>query len=320
MPVVPQIQSILDAVAGAPPQPEGLSLEERRAIAHKGLESTILAFGEPAPEDVTRRDVQITVKIPDHGKIPARVYTPAGPAPRGGRPAHVYFHGGAWWLGTLDQFDAECANLAKLSECVVISVDYRLAPEFAYPVPFEDGVAAWDWVQERAFGLGVNPDKVSIGGSSAGGNIAAAVTLALRDRRIPMPVCQVLEIPALDLTLSQPSVKENGTGYLLTEKAMRDGVTHYIGEHGDATDPYASPLHAETLLGLPPALVVTCEFDPLRDEGEAYAKRLAEAGVATEVRRWDGLTHGAGSYTALLEEARAYRQAIVDYLRAAHKL
>lgn len=320
MPVVPQIQSILDAIAGAPPQPEGLPLEERRAIAHKGLESAILAFGEPAPDDVARRDVNITVKIPDHGTIPARVYTPPTPAPRGGRAAHVYFHGGAWWLGTLDHFDAECANLAKLTDCVVVSVDYRLAPEFAYPVPFEDGVAAWVWVQERAFGLGVNPDKVSIGGDSAGGNIAACVTLALRDRRIPMPVCQVLEVPATDLTLSQPSVKENGTGYLLTEKAIREGVEMYIGKRGDAQDPYASPLHAETLLGLPPTLVMTCEFDPLRDEGEAYGKRLQEAGVPTEVRRWDGLTHGAGMYTALLAEAREYRQVIVDYLRAAHKI
>ncbi|MGR7002413.1 alpha/beta hydrolase [Yinghuangia aomiensis] len=190
-----------------------------------------------------------------------------------------------------------------MTDCVVISVDYRLAPEFAYPVPLEDAVAAWVWVQERAFSLGVNPDKVSIGGDSAGGNLAAAATLALRDRRIPMPVAQVLEVPALDLTLGQPSVKENGTGYLLTEEAHAAGRRALHRQARRRDGPVRVPAACRVAARAPQALVMTCEYDPLRDEGEAYAKRLAEAGVPVEVKRWDGPTHGAGMYTALLEDA-----------------
>jgi acetyl esterase/lipase len=316
MPVAPQIQPILDAVATAPPLPADLPLAERRAASNKGLEESILTFVEPAPEDVTTRDVTITVKEPEPGKITARVYTPAGPAPRGGRPGYVYLHAGAWWLGSVAQFDSHCAHIAAESGAVVVSVEYRLAPEFKFPWPLEDAYAAWLWVQERAFQLGVNADKVAIGGSSSGGNLAAACSVMLRDRRQPTPLCQVLDIPVLDLTLSQPSVEENGEGYLLTRAGLEYAVEQYLtSPRSEKRDPLASPLFTEDLAGLPTTLVMTCEFDPLRDEGEAYAKKLEAAGVPVEAKRWDGFVHGAGEFTALLPEARAYRSTMAEFLK-----
>ncbi|GCD99919.1 alpha/beta hydrolase [Embleya hyalina] len=315
MPVAPQIQPILDAVAAAPPLPADLPLAERRAASNKGLETTILASVEPAPKDVTTREVSITVKEPEPGRITARVYTPAGPAPKGGRPGYVYLHDGAWWLGSVDASDSHCAHIAAESGAVVVSVEYRLAPEFKFPWPLEDAYAAWIWVQERAFQLGVNADKVAIGGTGAGGNLAAACALMLRDRRQPTPVAQVLDCPILDLTLARPSVAENGEGHLLTRAGLEFAVAQYLSSpRSEATDPLASPLHAEDLAGLPTALVLTAEYDPLRDEGEAYAKRLEEAGVAVEGKRWDGFVHGASELTALLPEAREYRSTMARFL------
>ncbi|MYS80405.1 alpha/beta hydrolase [Embleya scabrispora] len=316
MPVAPQIQPILDAVAAAPPLLADLPLAERRAASNKALESSILAFAEPAPEGVTTRDVNITVKEPEPGRITARVYTPAGPAPRGGRPGYVYLHDGAWWLGAVDRFDGHCAHIAAESGAVVISVEYRLAPEFKFPWPLEDAYAAWIWVQERAFQLGVNADKVAIGGAGAGGNLAAACSIMLRDRRQPTPLAQVLDGPILDLTLSQASVAENGEGYLLTREALEEAVRLYLtSPRSERTDPLASPLHAEDLAGLPAALVLTGEYDPLRDEGEAYAKQLEAAGVPVEAKRWDGFVHGAGELTALLPQAREYRSTMAQFLK-----
>ncbi|WP_406298774.1 alpha/beta hydrolase [Embleya sp. NBC_00888] len=315
MPVAPQIQPILDAVAAAPPLPADLPLAERRAASNKALESSILAFVEPAPEGVTTRDVNITVKEPEPGKITARVYTPAGAAPRGGRPGYVYLHDGTWWHGSVDRSDAHCAHIAAESGAVVISVEYRLAPEFKFPWPLEDVYAAWIWVQERAFQLGVNPDKVAIGGAGAGGNLAAACAIMLRDRRQPTPLAQVLDAPILDLTLSGASVQENGEGRLLTREALEEAIRLYLtSPRSERTDPLASPLLAEDLAGLPTALVLTGEYDPLRDEGEAYAKQLEAAGVAVEAKRWDGFVHGAGELTALLPEAREYRSTIARFL------
>jgi len=316
MPVAPQIQPILDAVAAATPMPADLPLEERRAASNKGLDTSILAFAQPAPEDVKTRDVSITVKEPEPGKITARIYTPAGPKPKGGRPGYVYLHGGAFWLGSVAQFDSHCAHIAAETGAIVVSVEYRLAPEFKFPWPVEDAYAAFDWVQERAFTLGINPDKVALGGSSAGAALAVGAATLLLNRRQPTPKALVLDVPVLDLTLSQPSVEENGEGYLLTRAAMEQAIELYLtSPRSERSDPLASPLLAEDVSGLPTTLVMTCEFDPLRDEGEAYAKKLAEAGVSVESKRWDGFIHGAGEFTALLPEAREYRSTMADFLK-----
>jgi acetyl esterase len=231
---------------------------------------------------------------------------------------HLYFHGGGFWLGTLDQSDSSCRRLAAASDRVVVSVDYRLAPESKFPVQVEDCYAALCWAVENATVLGIDRDLVSVGGGSAGGALAAAVALMARDRGGPMLRFQLLEIPVTDLTMSQPSIAENAHAPVLTRTGIAQYVSYYLADPKDATHPYASPLLAPDLTGLPPALVTTAEFDPLRDEGEAYARRLEEAGVPVRVIRLEGHFHGSYTMSKLIpDEAEAYSQAIVAALRDA---
>ncbi|WTW91949.1 alpha/beta hydrolase [Streptomycetaceae bacterium NBC_01309] len=319
MPVLPPLLPLLQAMAGADALLSAdLPLAEKRELIHLGMAQGG-RFAEPMPDDVVCRDLEAPADHPQPGVIRVRTYTPPGDAPVAGRPAHLFLHGGAWWLGTVEHFDAGCGNLAALADCVVVSVDYRLAPEHPYPVPLEDGIAAWLWLHEHAVALGVDPTRMSIGGGSAGGNLAAAACLALRDRGCPMPVAQALTVPATDLSLDYPSVAEYGAGYGLDASLVRQAVAFYLGDHGDPADPYVSPMRAATLAGLPPALVMTCEYDPGRDAAEAYARRLAEAGIPTTLRRWDGFVHNAHIYTALLPEAREFRAVLVAFLREHHK-
>jgi acetyl esterase len=259
---------------------------------------------------------EIDHRVPvDGGEITVRVYTPEGAGPF---PGYVYFHGGGFWMGALGLFDSECRGIASDAGCVVASVDYRLAPEAKVPVPVEDCYTAFLWVVAHAADLKVDPGRIVVGGASAGGNLGAAVALLARDRSGPPIVLQVLEIPVTDLTMSQPSVKENGVGYLLTEEGIIDFTAKYLADPADAANPYASPLLADDLSGLPPALVTTMELDPLRDEGEAYARRLAEAGVPVEHTRWNGHFHGSTTMAAVVpDEAAAYHGVVVDALNRA---
>jgi acetyl esterase len=255
------------------------------------------------------------VMVPVHGgAIRVRLYEPARP---GTLPLHVFLHGGGWCVGDLDQRDPRCRTIAAGAGCVVASVDYRLAPENAFPVPLEDCYAALQWLVHEADRLGIDGTRVSIGGESAGANLAAAVALLNRDRGGPQLVFQWLDVPATDLTLSQPSVDRLGTGYGLTRASMEAYTAAYLREV-DPTEPYASPLYYDDLSGLPPALVMTAEYDPLRDDGIAYARRLREAGVAVEHHDLDGLTHAAMAFTRILPAARRYEEAAVAALRAAY--
>ena len=314
MPVDPALVPILEAAAAAPARRDpSTPIAQLRAIADEMMQTMFIGLAEPGPEvaDITDHVVPV-----DGGEITVRVYTPAGDGPF---PGHVYFHGGGFWLGALDQFDNVCSELAAGAECVVVSVDYRLAPEHKFPTAPEDCYAALLWTFEHAAALGIDPGRVSIGGGSAGGNLTAVVALMARDRGGPSLVLQVLEIPVTDLTMSSPSIAENGEGYLLTKAAMEQYRDFYLADPGDAKDPYASPLLADDLSGLPPALVTTAEFDPLRDEGEAYAARLAEAGVPVTQRRFEGHVHGSGSMTSLVPSAREWRDATIDALRNAYR-
>jgi acetyl esterase len=314
MPVLPPLQAVLDAMNAAPAPPaEGLSTAELRARAHAAMDQGFLALSEPGPEVAAVEEHRVPV---EGGEITVRAYTPPGEGPF---PCHVYFHGGGFWLGTIDQFDAECRETCVGAGCVVVSVDYRLAPEHAFPTAAEDCYAATRWVADHAGDLGVDPSRLSVGGASAGGNMAAVVSLMARDRGGPPIVCQILEIPVTDLTMGQPSVRENGSGYMLTTSAMEQYVGFYVPDAAERTNPYASPLLADDLGGLPPALVMTAEFDPLRDEGEAYARRLEEAGVPTVHRRWDGQFHGSQRMGKLIpDENAAYRDLVNDTLRQAY--
>ena len=295
MPLDPQCQTLLDQMAAVGgPGLESLTPEEGRNSYRM-----LMALGGAGNESVAVTDR--TVPGPA-GDIPVRVYTPDAPAPR---PLIAWYHGGGHVIGDLDTYDAVCRDLAAESGAVVVSVDYRLAPEHRFPAAADDCYAATQWVAEHASELGADASRLAVAGESAGGNLAAVVSLLARERGGPAIAFQALIYPATDLTRSHPSVQENGEGYLLTAKGMEWFNDHYLGPDGDPKDPHASPLFAEDLSGLPPALVVTCEYDPLRDEGEAYAARLRDAGVPVELRRYDGQIHGFITLRMVVEEGGA---------------
>ncbi|MBO0849769.1 MAG: alpha/beta hydrolase [Pseudonocardia sp.] len=285
MPVHPEAEQLLAllAEAGAPPFEE-LTVPAARAATQGFLELQ----GEPgAVAAVTNRTVPGPL-----GEIPVRVYTPTRSSASGPTPVVVYFHGGGWVIGDLGVVDNPCRRLAAATGAVVVSVDYRLAPEHRYPAAFDDCFAATSWAAEHAGELGGDPSLLAVAGDSAGGNLAAAVALAARDRGGPALVAQLLIYPVTDFNFSTDSYRDNAEGYLLTKASMQWFWAHYLGAQELADDPYACPARAGDLAGLPPAYVATCEYDPLRDEGEAYAQRLAEAGVKVTAKRFDGMLHG----------------------------
>lgn len=306
MPLHPQVEALLDGMAqmgGAPI--ETLSPADARALI-RGLVML------DQPEEVTRVDDRM-VPSPD-GDIAVRVYTPAEAV--GVEPGVLlWFHGGGWVMGDLETADATCRALANRAGAVVVSVDYRLAPEHPAPAAIEDCLTALAWTVENAELLGVDASKVAVGGDSAGGNLAALVCQRVRDDFGPDIDFQLLVYPVTDLTLSHRSLEENAEGYFLTRAAMVWFVQNYLGDQ-DPKDPAVSPLHAGDLAGLPPALVITAEFDPLRDEGEAYAARLQEAGVPTEAIRYDGQIHGFLGLMAVLDDGASAVERAGSALRA----
>jgi len=291
VPLHPQVKSLLDglAQAGGPPMAE-LSPTDARTL-FKGL----TAFDQP--EEVARVDDRL---VPGPVDVPVRVYTPAT-AVGGDAPLLLWLHGGGWVIGDLDTADATARALANRSGAVVVSVDYRLAPEHPAPAALDDALVALTWAVENAELLGVDASRVAVGGDSAGGNLAAALCLRVRDEFGPDIDFQLLVYPVTDCTLSHPSMDENAEGYFLTKDTMVWFVGHYLGGI-DPKDPSVSPLHADSLEGLPPAFVITAEFDPLRDEGEAYAAALREAGVAVEAVRYDGQIHGFVGLASLIDD------------------
>lgn len=241
------------------------------------------------------------------GEIPARVYTPAG----GGNGAGVvYFHGGGWVVCDLDTHDVPCSAIAHRSGAVVVAVDYRLAPEHKFPAAVIDSYAALLCVAENAERLGIDPNQLSVCGDSAGGNLATVVAIKSRDEHGPPIAFQALVYPVTDLSsLETGSYQEFAEDHYLTKSLMEWFRDHYLAQPGDARNPQASPLLALDLRGLPPALVITAECDPLRDEGEAYAKRLRDAGVEVTQTRYAGMIHPFFSLAGVLPQAgEAYQQ------------
>jgi acetyl esterase len=218
-------------------------------------------------------------------------------------PVLVYFHGGGWTIGDLDTHDVVCRQLAVESGCAVVSVDYRLGPEHRFPAAVDDCVAAVRWVREQAAALKVDPAKVAVGGDSAGGNLAAVVSLALRDAGDPPLAFQLLIYPATDMRAGAPSHTTNGQGYMLTRDSIAYYRGHYIADPAQWTDWRASPLLAASHAGLPPALVLTAGFDPLRDEGLQYADALSTAGVPTQYVCFERQIHGFITMGRVLDEA-----------------
>jgi acetyl esterase len=308
MPLDPTAKALIDAAAaaGVPPLSTVSPEEARRLTKARRLAQS--------PQPVARVEDR-TIPGPAGG-IPVRVYTPEGTGPF---PVLVYFHGGGWVVCDLDTHDPVCRALTNGARCVVVSVDYRLAPEHKFPAAADDAYAATCWAAEHAAEIGGDPARVAVGGDSAGGNLAAVTALRARDLGAPHLLYQLLIYPVIDSDFETPSYRENAEGYFLTRDSMIWFWNHYLRTEADARDPYAAPLRAPDLTGLPPALIITAEFDPLRDEGEAYGRRLREAGVPVTLTRYDGMIHGFFNMGEFLPQGKEAVAKAAAALRAAFK-
>jgi acetyl esterase len=311
MPLDPQVKGMLDAMSQM-----GLDHFERiSTFSAQGLREALDAQRMPVPLTEVGKVEDRTIPGPDGNEVPVRIYWPVDAAPS--LPVVVFFHGGGWVIGGIESHDATVRSLVDQSGFVFVSVDYRLAPESRYPAAADDCYAATTWVAEHAAELGVDPARLAVAGDSAGGNLAAVVALMARDRGGPELAFQLLIYPCTDMEpASYGSYHENASGYFLTAESMHWFYGHYAGD-ADRSHPYLAPIKAEDLSNLPPALVITAEFDPLRDEGEAYAAALREAGVPAESVRYDGQIHGFFSMTTMIERAKDAQAAAASALRGA---
>ncbi|WP_458413479.1 alpha/beta hydrolase [Schinkia sp. CFF1] len=298
MTLQPEVKKLLDQIAQAKangaPAIEQMSVQENR--------DGLLAFYK----DVTGEPQQVAkvedIKIPvDNTEIELRLYTPTGEGPF---PVFVYYHGGGWVLGDLDVIDPILRAVTNSTGCLVVSVDYRLAPEYKFPVGPEDCYAATKWVAENISEYNGDPTRIAVGGDSAGGNLAAVIPLMAKHRGGPDIGLQILLYPVTDFSYNTQSYRENGEGHYLETAAMHWFADQYLNSPEEKAHPYASPLLAEDVSGLPPAVVITAEYDVLRDEGEAYAARLQAVGVPVEHKRYNGQIHGFFWMPVLMEDAK----------------
>jgi acetyl esterase len=293
----PQCKAFLDQLAAMGGRP----MHEMTPAEARGLSLPPELAG---PERPVQSVVNRTVPGPA-GQIPVRVYTPTA---GGTLPGLIYFHGGGFILGTLDSSDRPCRDLAHLSGRVVVSVDYRLAPEHPFPAAVDDAYAATKYVLEHAGEFGIDEGQVAISGESAGANLATVTALKLRQSGTPPLTFQLLVYPLVDFNDDSPSMREFADGHFITSDLLAYFADHYFGTAQDRRHEDASPLNAD-LRGLPPALVLTAECDPLRDQGEAYARKLADAGVRVTHRRYEGMIHPFFSLAGIVDGGRS---AIVD--------
>lgn len=309
MPLDPQAKAFLDECPTAPAFPEeGESLDEIRG-------QTTRLEGEPEP--ISKVEDRLIPGLETGVEIPVRIYWPHENAGSdSSKAALVFFHGGGWVLGNLDAYDHLCHALANAGDCVVVSVDYRLAPEHRFPAAVEDCYAATVWTSRHAEELGIDPGRIAVGGDSAGGNLAAAVSLMDRDRASSLVAYQVLIYPITDRNFDLPSYRENGEGYFLTTERMVWFWNRYLNDDSEAGSPYAAPMQAETLEGLPPAYVMTAEYDPLLSEGAAYAERLESAGVSVALEQYHGQIHGFIRRIDLFDQATVAIQRIGQLIRS----
>lgn len=297
MPLDPDARLVLDMMraAGRPPFETLSPAEAREAYANS---RKVL---QPAPEEVAEsRD---TTAPGPHGDIPLRLYRPAGTEASDVLPALVYYHGGGWLLGGLDSHDVACRRFANAAKCRVVSVDYRMAPEHKYPAAVDDCAAATGWVFENAAALGIDPARVAVGGDSAGGNLAAVIALMARDGILPPVAFQLLIYPATDMMMTSVSAQTVTEGVPLTSATMKWFIDHYLPTPEHGRDWRASPLRAADLSGTAQALVVTCTYDPLCDEGIAYARRLEREGVRVLHLHYSDQTHGFMSMGRIIRAA-----------------
>lgn len=287
--------------ANSNPTVQGMRDSRRGAIG--------LVSGTPA----TMQDVRnLQISSPD-GDLPVRIYTPSTSTTA--LPIILYFHGGGWVLGDLDSHDNLCRTLAAKTDAIVVAVDYRLAPESIFPAALDDASTALHWVVANANGFNGDSARIAVAGDSAGGNLAAALSLLERDQQGPPIAAQVLIYPAVDLSnLDRPSALQFAEGLFLTRERMAWFIEQYVPDKAARSDPLVSPLLANNLQNLPPALIITAEFDPLRDEGEAYAVALKQSGVDTQQQRFDGVLHGFASMDRWFPESAQATDLIAAFL------
>lgn len=297
--------------SGQPGQP----IAERRAAIRIGSDALFEKFGARAVNDVSLNEFHI-----DRGdeSVRVRVYRPHDASTS--LPMHVFLHGGGWWLGSADELvnDAMCRERCSGAACLVVAVDYRLAPEHPFPTAVEDCYAGLLWAVNNATEIGGDPGSVSVGGVSAGANLAAAASLLARDRGGPQLRLQLLEVPPLDLTLDTMRASGIGDRYGITVEEMQLSTDLYLSSSHDAANHLASPLLARSVADLPPARIMTAEFDPLRTDGERYAARLRAAGVPVSHTVYPGAVHGSLALTGIWPPAVAWQQDVILSLRAAH--
>jgi len=307
----PDVRNVLElAIKAGRPAYHQLSPKEARQMFRETRPA-----GTPAPPAIGLvKDLTADSPL---GSIPLRLYRPAGVPADTRLPALVYFHGGGWVIGDLDTHDVLCRQLTAEAGVSVVSVDYRLAPEHKFPAAVDDAWAATRWVVAHAAELNVDADRLAVGGDSAGGNLAAVVALLARDQGGPPIRLQVLLYPVTDSNVETGSYRDFADGFLLTRESMQWFFNHYVNTEADAADWRLSPLRAPSLAGLPPALIVTAGFDPLRDEGEAYAKRLREAGVCVDAVCYGGMIHGFAPMGRLIQTGNRAVSLVAGTLRHA---
>lgn len=309
-----EIQELLAWEADLGRRLDGLPYEQQQTVVRDALEDRARVTGLVVAEVARREDV--TVPAGD-AEIRARVYTPFGSAPHG---AFLHLHGGGFVGGSIDWMfnDAKCAHICASAGCVVVTVEYRLAPQHPYPTAPEDCYAALLWLGAHAAELGVDLSRIAVGGESAGGNLAAVTALVARDRKGPPIALQLLEVPVTDMSRSAESfasLEQFGTGYGLDRTSIESFQDAYLPNLDLRLEAYASPLQAADLRGLPRAHVLTAELDPLRDSGEAYARRLQDAGVMTTLHRYEGQTHGSSSLWQSWTPAALWMDEVVGAIR-----
>ena len=290
----PAVEALLAMMAEAP----AIDFETANVADARAIFDNPMAFGEPIAVAKTQ---DIAISLPGR-TLDARLYVPEG---AGERPAlTVYFHGGGWVIGTIDTHDATCRALAKASKAAVLSVAYRLAPEHRYPTAAEDCLAATVWAVENADRLGIDGTRIAVAGDSAGGNLAAAVAIMARDAGAPPLRHQLLIYPVTDTDFTRTSYEANGGGdYYLSTTGMKWFWSHYLGDTSPDNALLAAVLKQPSHANLPPATVITAEYDPLRDEGDAYAAKLAAAGVAVDAACAPGMVHGFFSMFEMIPDA-----------------
>jgi acetyl esterase len=304
-----QIRNLLDEMQarGTPPVQDLSPVDAR-----KTRNPVFIELGGPPAGFVKIHDTHMS-GVPE--KLPLRIYVPPGEGPF---PALIYFHGGGWVIGNLDTHNSLCSLLAKGASCIVIAVDYRLSPESRFPAAVEDAFTATEWVAANAHEIHVDADKIAVGGDSAGGNLAAVVCHLAREKKKPTLVHQLLVYPVMNLSsFDTESYHEHGKGYILTAESMRYYRGHYLAHNDDALNPQASPLLAESFSDLPPAHIITAEFDVLMDEGAAYARKLKEAGIPVKYSCYEGMIHAFLSFSSVVDAARDAINEATSVLRVA---